>query len=192
MKRTLQRREPDSDRSRCRGYWRSRPALILGKADRDSGKSWRDAPESSSRRMGDGTHGRIVDPKQGRSRWQPRSGRRAKTRRITSDPGKSVGAVETGGSGRSSGDARDTITLAEQRTRGPRWSLERPEAWSADNADRRMAGRHEGDEGDIKPVEFRVYADLTLEPVVHLGRASPTDEAPRFEAVLGKTQRTEF
>jgi hypothetical protein len=83
---------------------------------------------SSSRRRGDGTEGRSVDPKQGRSRRQPRPGRRAQTCGITSGPGKSVGGVETGGSGRSSEDGRDNRTLPEPRPRGLRWSSHRPEA----------------------------------------------------------------
>jgi hypothetical protein len=88
-------------------------------------------PRPSSRRRGDGTHRRSGDPKQGRSRRQPRSGRRAKTRRITSAPGKAVGVGETGGSGRSSEEEWDNITRSEPRTRGPGWSSRRPEAgWS--------------------------------------------------------------
>ncbi len=82
----------------------------------------------SFRRRDDGTQGGSVDPKWGRSREQPRPGRRAKTQRITSEPGKSVGVVETGGSGRSSDDERDNITLSEQRTRGLGWSFIEPEA----------------------------------------------------------------
>ena len=85
-------------------------------------------PRSSSRRRGDGTQGRSVDLKQGRSRRQPRPGRRAQTCGITSAPGKSVGVVETGGSGRSSEDGRDNRTLLEPRTRGLRWSSDCPEA----------------------------------------------------------------
>src|SRR6266446_1941831 len=65
---------------------------------------------------------------QGRSRGQPRPGRRAQTYRRTSAPGKSVGVVETGGSGRRSDERRDNTTLLEPRTRGPRWSSQRPEA----------------------------------------------------------------
>src|SRR5215471_11526622 len=88
---------------------------------------------SSSRRRGDGTEGRSVVAKQGRSRRQPRPGRRAQTRGITSAPGKSVGVVETGGSGRRSVEGRDNTTLLEQRTRGLRWSCRAPEAGGVDN-----------------------------------------------------------
>jgi hypothetical protein len=191
MKRTLKRRNPPPTEASV-GILEEPTCSTSGEGLRDLGKIWRCAPESSSRRLEDGTYGRIVDPKQGRSRWQPRSGRRAKTHRITSDPGKSGGVFETGGSGRSSAEVRDNITLTERRTRGPRRSLKQLEAWSADNADRRKAGGHEGDEGDVKLVEQRAYADLTLELVALPGRATLTDEAPWFEAVLGKTQRTEF
>src|SRR4029453_5976877 len=44
---------------------------------------------TSSRRRGGGTYGRSVVTKQGRSRGQPRPGRRAKTRGITRHAGKS-------------------------------------------------------------------------------------------------------
>jgi hypothetical protein len=47
---------------------------------------------------------------------------------ITNVLGKSGGVVETGGSGRSSEDGRDMITLSEQRARGSRRSLSWPEA----------------------------------------------------------------
>jgi hypothetical protein len=88
-------------------------------------------PRSSSRRRGDGTYGRSTDPKQGRSRGQPRAGCGAKTRGITSDPGKAAGVSETGGSGRSSEEERDNITRSEPRTRGPWWLQRKPEAgWS--------------------------------------------------------------
>jgi hypothetical protein len=88
-------------------------------------------PRPSSRRRGGGTQRRSGDPKQGRSRRQPRPGRRAKTRRITSAPGKAVGVSETGGSGRSSAEEGDNTTRSEPRTRGPWWSQRRPEAgWS--------------------------------------------------------------
>ena len=45
---------------------------------------------------------------------------------ITNELGKSGGVVETGASGRSSGDGRDMITLPEQRARGSRWLLSWP------------------------------------------------------------------
>lgn len=83
-----------------------------------SGKDWGSAPEPSSRRMGDGTRERIVDRKQGRSWSQPRSGRRAKTRCISSEPVKSARGSKIGGSGRSSDEARDNTTLVERRSRG--------------------------------------------------------------------------
>src|SRR5262249_59501828 len=83
---------------------------------------------ASSRRRGGGTYGRSVVTKQGRSRGQPRPGRRAQTRGITRDAGKSTGVVETGGSGRRSVEGRDNRTLPEQRTRGLRWSCRAPEA----------------------------------------------------------------
>ena len=90
----------------------------------------------SSRRRDDGTQGRSVDSKWGRSRGQPRLGRRAKTCRITSDPGKSAGVGETGGSGRSSEEGRDNITRPEPRTRGLRWLFIKPEAGGVDNTHR--------------------------------------------------------
>ena len=77
----------------------------------------------SSRRRGDGTRGRSADPKWGRSRRQPRPGRRARPPCITNVLGKSGGAAETGGSGRSSVEGRDNITLLERRARGSRWLL---------------------------------------------------------------------
>ncbi len=192
MKRILQRRDPAPTRKPVSESRRSRLVPLLRKATGVWGTLWSFVPRSSSRRMGSGTHGRTTDPKQGRSRGQPKSGRRAKTCRITRDPGKSAGVFETGGSGCSSVDARDNTTLAEQRTRGSRRLLERPEAWSADNADRRTAGRHEGDEGDIKPVELRAYADLTLEPVVHLGRVSLTDRRLGLKPYWGKPNVRNF
>jgi hypothetical protein len=65
---------------------------------------------------------RDWQPKQGRSRGSPRAlppseDPRYKRRRVV----KSAGAGETGGSGRSSGDERDMITLLEPRTRGAQW-----------------------------------------------------------------------
>jgi hypothetical protein len=53
---------------------------------------------------------------------------------ITNVLGKAGGAIETGGSGRSSEEERDNRTLSEQRTRGPRWLLKWPEAWLVENA----------------------------------------------------------
>ena len=104
-----------------------------GDGSRDSSGIW---TCFSSRRRGDGTCGRSTDPKQGRSRRQPRPDRRAKAACITKDLGKSGGAGETGGSGRSSGDEGDTITLSEQRARGPRWLLERARGGLVENASR--------------------------------------------------------
>jgi hypothetical protein len=127
-------------------------------------------PRPSSRRRGDGTHRRSGDPKQGRSRRQPRSGRRAKTRRITSAPGKAAGVGETGGSGRSSEEERDNMTLSEQRTRGPRWLPNWPEAgWLRMPAE--YAGGRTGNEDHVKPWDRRGYADLALQLGVTLGRA---------------------
>ena len=120
------------DRNWCRDRWRSRPVVTLGKA-----LGGEEGPEmsthTSSRRRGGGTYGRSVVLKQGRSRGQPRSGRRAQTRGITRHPGKSAGVVETGGSGRRSVEGRDNTTLLEQRTRGLRWSCRAPEAGGVDN-----------------------------------------------------------
>ena len=87
----------------------------------------------SSRRRGDGTCERSTDPKQGRSRWQPIPGRRAKASGITNVLGKAGGAIETGGSGRSSDEERDNRTLSERRARGPRWLLKWPEAGPVEN-----------------------------------------------------------
>jgi hypothetical protein len=104
-----------------------------GDGSRDSSGIW---TCFSSRRRGDGTRGRSADPKQGRSRRQPRPGRRAEASCITNVLGKSGGAGETDGSGRSSEDERDTITLSEQRARGSRWSPQWPEAGLDENASR--------------------------------------------------------
>ena len=65
-----------------------------------------------------------------------RSSRKARISRITSDPGKSGGAIEIRGSGRSSEDERDNITLSEQRTRGSKWLPSWSEARPVDNAGR--------------------------------------------------------
>ena len=124
-------------------------------------QQWPGVPRFSSRRRGDGTHRRSGDPKQGRSRRQPRPGRRAKTCSITSVPGKAAGVGETGGSGRSSEEERDNITRWEPRTRGPWWSQRRPEAgWSEKPT--RTAGGPRNDEGAIKLGGLWGYADLVL------------------------------
>src|SRR4029450_5609633 len=119
----------------CRDTWRSRPVVTLGKALGGEEVLER-CTHTSSRRRGGGTYGRSVVTKQGRSRGQPRPGRRAKTRGITRQSGKSTGVVETGGSGRRSVEGRDNITLPEQRTRGLRWSSRAPEAGGVDNTHR--------------------------------------------------------
>jgi len=54
------------------------------------------------------------------------------------------------------------------------------------------AGGHEGDEGHVKPGGLQEYADLALNPEGLLGRVWLTKEAPRLEAVLAKSRRTEF
>ncbi len=191
MKRTLHRRKPRPDRNQCREYWRSRPDRSLGKTigvEEGLGTCTR----SSSRRKGDGTYGRISDPKQGRSWRQPRSGRRARIRCISSDTVKSAGVSKIGGSGCSSEDGRDNRTPPEQRPRGPRWPLERPKVRPVDNTGAFVTDGHASGEGEVKPGRLEGYADLALYPVVIQGRSSLTDEARRFEAVLGKTRRTEF
>lgn len=130
-----------------------RQKLVLGSMEEPTrcysgeGPGGEEGPEicthTSSRRRGGGTYGRSVVTKQGRSRGQPRPGRRAKTRSITSHAGKSAGVVETGGSGRRSDEGRDNTTLLEQRTRGLRWLLRAPEAGGVDNTHRdgKRAGR---------------------------------------------------
>jgi hypothetical protein len=127
------------DGSRCWECWRSRLTALLRKA-METGWPAGIGPWLSSRRRGDGTCGRSADPKQGRSRRQPRPDRRAKATCITNELGKSGGAGETGGSGRSSGDEGDTITLSEQRARGPRWLLERARGGLVENASRVTQG----------------------------------------------------
>ena len=113
--------------------------------------------------MEGGTQGRSAETKQGRSRGQPRLGRRAKTQRITSDPGKSVGVLETGGAGRRSEDEWDNRTHLEQRTRGLRGSLQEPAAGGVDNT-HREASRLQDDEGSLKPAVAWRHADLALKP----------------------------
>lgn len=118
IKRTLQRR--DNDRPEAGdGTWRSRSAFSLEKAS-GAGEGLDTSNQLSSRRRGDGTHGRNDDPKQGTSGWQPIRLRMAKTCPITGITGKWVGVAQRGGSGRSSVDAGDNITSAERRTRGLR------------------------------------------------------------------------
>ena len=141
MKRTLQRRKHIPNGNWCWVAGGADALFCCGKplgAGRQLGYL-----RSSSRRRGDGTQGRSVDPKQGRSRRQPRAGCRAQTRGITSAPGKSVGVVETGGSGRRSEDGRDNRTLLERRTRGLRWLFREPEAGGVDHTHRKgkRAGR---------------------------------------------------
>ncbi len=132
MKRTLKRRKRYPTEASV-GVLEEPTCSSLGEGLRDRGRLEM-CTRSSSRRWGDGTYGGIADPKRGRSWRQPRPGRRARTCCISRDPVKSARVSKTGGSGSSSDEARDNITLAEQRSRGLRWSFEWPEAWSADNA----------------------------------------------------------
>ena len=191
MKRILMRRDTCLSGSQGQGFGGVEPHF-RGRRPEMMRKKLNVSTHRSLRRGGSGTWRRGSDSKWGRSQRQPRSGRRAKTLCITRDPGKSERAAEIRRSGRSSDDGRDNITLPEQRTRGPRWRLERPDASSVENTDAQTAGRHEGREGAVKPTNLRAYADLALEPAVVPGRTSLTDEAPWFEAVPGKTRRTEF
>ena len=132
MKRTLQRRKRYPTEASV-GVLEEPTRSSLGEGLRGWGRLGM-CTQPSSRRRGDGTYGRIADPKQGRSWRQPRPGRRARTCCISRDPAKSARVSKTGGSGSSSDDARDNITPVEQSSRGRRWSFEGPEAWSADNA----------------------------------------------------------
>jgi hypothetical protein len=121
--------------------------------------------EGRVRQSGDDLHGR----------------RRAKTSGITSEPGKSGGAVEIRGSGHSSEEARDSRTLAERRTRGSRWLSNRLEAgWLIMPATE--AGRHVGDAGDVKPRERGVLA----------GRAPLTERHPGLKPYWGKPDVRNF
>lgn len=149
MKCTLQRRKQIPDCSWVR-WARGADALLCCGKPQGAGRQL-GYPRSSSRRRGDSTQGRSVDSKQGRSRRQPRPGRRAQTCGRTSAPGKSVGVVETGGSGRSSEDGRDNRTLLEPRTRGLRWWAHCPAAdWLIIPAD-----RQEGTHGTTKALSNR-------------------------------------
>ena len=139
MKRTLQRRKQGPTGTSVGADGGADP-IPSGGRPQGAGNTWERHPPSS-RRRGDGMHGKIVVPKQGRPWRQPRSARRAKTHCISSDTVKSVRVSKAGRSGRSSVDARISRTLAEQRPRGPKWLFEWPEAWSADNTD---CHRHEG------------------------------------------------
>lgn len=103
--------------------------------------------------------------------------------------GKSGGAAERRGSGHSSVEARDSITLAERRTCGPRWLSNRPEAGGLIMSTLTARG-YDGGEGTIKPYAVSADADLALKPSIAYGQGPA--ERPRLEAVLGKTQRTEF
>lgn len=85
---------------------------------------------------------------------------------------KSGGAGETGASGRSGGDERDTITRSERRARGPRWSLLRePEAGRYRIRAGGVRRRDISDEGHFKLRGRRGYADLALKLDSFAGRA---------------------
>ena len=146
---------------------------------------------ASSRRRGDGTQRRSTDPKQGRSRRQPRPGRRARTCGITSGPGKAAGVDETGGSGRSSEERRNSIPLQERRTRGPWWSRRTPGPGWEDQTTAK-AGRPYRDEERIKLWARWGHVDLALNPSWARGQGRVDRQTPRLEAGLGKTHRPEF
>ena len=76
---------------------------------------------------------------------------------------------------------------------GTGWWLEGPEAWAVDNTD--PSSGQDGTRATkalSNQERLAGNADLAFKPAVVLGRAELTDEAPRLEAVLGKTRRTEF
>ena len=189
MKRTLQRREQTPDGNWCRGTTEEPTPCSVEEGQGQRGETG--GPRSSSRRRGDGTCGRSTNPKQGRSRGQPRAGCRAKTRGITSEPGKAAGVSETGGSGRSSKEERDNTTRSEPRTRGLWWSPRRPEAGWSENPTRR-AGGPKSDEGTIKLGGRWRYVDLVLNFTCTLGQGRAERKTPRLEAGLGRTQCPEF
>ena len=98
------------------------------------------------------------------------------------DNGEAEGGHEAGGSGRSSDDARDSKTLAEQRTSGTaacaRWARTRPDMPMRANGNQRSSSRRR---------------------TKGASNSTSRQGAPRsnvrircLEAVLGKTRRTEF
>jgi hypothetical protein len=144
---------------------------------------------SSSWRRGDGTSGRSTDPKQGRSRGQPRPGRRAQTHGITSKPGKSVGVVETGGSGRRSDERRDNTTPPGAKDPWAEVGESTPRGRLVDHASRGARGSIH-DEGSLKPLQGWEYTDLVRDLTPGTGRGGLNRATPRLEAVLGKPHCT--
>ncbi len=96
---------------------------------------------------------------------------------------KALGDLETGGSGRSSDDARDNTTLAEQRTRGTAacagWARTRPDMPFGANGKQRSSSR-------------RRTKGASNSPVARQGAPRWNVRSRCLEAVLGKTRRTEF
>jgi hypothetical protein len=96
---------------------------------------------------------------------------------------KAHGGLETGGSGRSSDDARDNTTLAEQRTRGTAacagWARTRPDMPFWANGKQRSSSQRRT-KGASNPLLA--------------GQGAPrwNVRSRCLEAVLGKTRRTEF
>ena len=114
---------------------------------------------------------------------QSREGLKAVRPEAQASNGEAEGGPETGGSGRSSDDARDNITLAEQRTRGiaacAGWARTRPEMPRWANGNQRSSSR-------------KSTKGASNSPLARQGATRWNVRSRCLEAVLGKTRRTEF
>jgi len=131
------------------------------------------------RRIGGGTEGMVSDPKQGRSRdREARDTRRESRLRVTTRLADRVVVAMR---------PRESITLAEQRTRGA--------ALRSMTRGRTRHARHvSGPTGDIRRVAKASAKGASNSVAWPTGKGVP-EETVRcrcLEAVLGKTRRTEF
>jgi hypothetical protein len=114
---------------------------------------------------------------------QSREGLKAVRPEVQASNGEAEGGPETGGSGRSSDDARDNITLAEQRTRGTAacagWARTRPDMPMWANGNQRSSSR-------------RRTQGASNSSLARQGATRWNVRSRCLEAVLGKTRRTEF
>ncbi len=114
---------------------------------------------------------------------QSREGLTAARPEAQADIGEAAGGREARGSGRSSDDARDSRTLAEQRTRGTAacagWARTRPDMPFGANGKQRSSSR-------------RRTKGASNSPVARQGAPRWNVRSRCLEAVLGKTRRTEF